>query len=84
MNKTSSLATIENWLRRQPHSVLVTSGILVLSLIFLVLNLIFLVSVISRINQTDIAPQEGQLLNRLSIEQAAELLREKTLVFEEE
>lgn len=69
--------------RNKPKELTITTFILGLASFSLVVSLILLILLTARINQTDIPPQEGQLLNRTSIEKAAELMREQTVVFNE-
>ena len=71
-------------MRRQPRQVNFSKLLALIAVTSLVSSLLFLVITTVRLNQTDIPPQEGQLLNRISIEQAAQLLQEQTVVFNEQ
>lgn len=69
--------------RRSPQEMALLVMIL-LSSLSLIISLVFLVSTGLRINRTDIPPQDGQLINRVIVEQAAELIQEETVIFSEE
>lgn len=69
---------------RQSPQQIAGNMMLVLSGFSLILSLIYIVLTGMRLNQTNIPPQDGQLLNRASIEKAAQLLQEETVVFSPE
>jgi hypothetical protein len=79
----STLISLNGFKRTQPQ-LLVTKILLGISLAGFLFALVFLLINTIRSNRTDIPPQEGQLLNRISIEKAAQLLQEETVRFNPE
>lgn len=67
--------------RHEPKQ-LASSVMMLLTGLSLLVSLIFIIITGININRTDIPPQEGQLLNRGSVEKAAQLLTEETVLFD--
>lgn len=66
----------------KPKSQLLGLVLVVVSTFSLILSFVFLINTAIQLNRGEVPPQEGQLLNRPSIEKAAILLQEQTAVFE--
>ena len=85
-DKASASESAQNFyarIKRQPNSVLLSLGMIVLSFVSLIFNIILMIRVVNGINMQNVAPAEGQLLNRPAIENASTLL-EQTVEFRED
>jgi len=80
--KTNQSKSIQKRFTNTPTQQLISVVFLGLNGIAILFSLGFLVKTMMQLNKTDVPPQEGQLLNRPSIEKAAQLIQEQTVVFE--
>ena len=80
--KTNQSKSIQRRFTNTPTQQLISVVFLGLNGIAILFSLGFLVKTMMQLNKTDVPPQEGQLLNRPSIEKAAQLIQEQTVVFE--